>query len=173
MNKPRMLIVRGLPGSGKSTYIRNNYPGLFTLETDCFNCVGGQYHWTSDRSKEAIRLIANIRDEVLNSPNKSDLCLSGVFGRFSSLTDHIITAAIADYDIYIKTLTTQYETIHNVPEETMKMFRAHFLPEEELIKTIETIYTGKSLERFHFGDMPKINWAFHDEPDYNFENNRE
>ena len=76
MNRPRLLIVRGLPGAGKSTYVKNKYPGLFVLETDCFNCVGGQYHWTSNRSKEAIRLIANIRDEVLNSPNKSKIFLS-------------------------------------------------------------------------------------------------
>ena len=60
MNRPRLLIVRGLPGSGKSTYVRNNYPGLFTLETDCFNCVGGQYYWTPDRSKEAIKIIEDI-----------------------------------------------------------------------------------------------------------------
>lgn len=173
MNKPRLLIVRGLPGSGKSTYIRNNYPGLFTLETDCFNCVGGQYYWTSDRSKEAIRLIEDIRDSIFNSPNKSDFCISGVFGRFSTMNNHIIAASYADYDIYIKTLTTQYQTIHNVPEATMKMFRDNFLSEKKLIEIFNGLYTNKDLKRFHFGDMPKIDWAFHDEPDNNFEKNNE
>ncbi len=154
MPKPRMLIVRGLPGAGKSTYIRNNYPGLFTLETDCFNCVAGQYEWNVDRSKEAIRIIDTISIEIMSSSNTPDFAITGVFGRAISMMAHLERSCDYGYDVYIKTLTSQYPNIHNVPKETIQMFKDNFLTEEQLKETF------KSFKNVFYTDMPKINWKF-------------
>lgn len=157
MSRPRLLIVRGLPGAGKSTYVRKNYPGLFTLETDCFNCVAGQYDWNVDRSKEAIRIIDTISIEIMSSSNTPDFAISGVFGRPHSILGHIYRAEDYGYDVYIKTLTTQYPNIHNVPKETIQMFKDNFLTEEQLKETFKTF------QHIFYTDMPEINWKFRQE----------
>lgn len=169
----RLLIVRGLPGSGKSTYVRNNYTGLFTLETDQFNCVNGKYIWSLERSKEAINLIEKIRNMLIASENTPDFAILGVFARIKSFVPHIVYALDHNYEVYIKTLTTQYKTIHNVPEETMKMFKDHFVSEYDLKEMVNSIYDYRIRSKIHFDDMPKINWEFNGTPDSNFDNNKE
>ena len=79
------MIVRGFPGSGKSTYVMREYTGLMFFETDMFNIVNGQYVWTVDRSREAIRLINEFTTSIFNSPNRPDFALCGVFGTFKNI----------------------------------------------------------------------------------------
>ena len=160
MNRPRLLIVRGLPGSGKSTYVRNNYPGLFTLETDCFNCVGGQYYWTPNRSKEAIILIEDIVISVIHSPNTPDFSICGVFAEFKSFYDYINIAVVFGYDVYIKTLNTQYENIHNVPKEAIEIFKSKFITDKHIKCLLQEHFKENDLKHVYFDDMPHINWIF-------------
>ncbi len=157
MPKPRLLIVRGLPGAGKSTYVKDKYPGLFVLETDCFNCVSGQYYWNVDRSKEAIRIIESISTEIMSSKNTPDFAITGVFARSISLLGHIARAEEYGYEVYIKTLTSQYPNIHNVPKETIQMFKDNFLSEEQLKEHF------KIYQNVFYTEMPQINWLFKQE----------
>lgn len=169
MSNGRLLIVRGLPGSGKSTYVQNNYPGIFTLETDMFNMSNGQYRWTETRSKECIRLIREFLTDCMYSPNKPDICLTGVFGRLRSFHDYLLIATACNYNVYIVTLTSQYGNIHNVPKETINMFEKNFLPHDELMKFIkEDVYLCESVTD---SKMPSLKWTFDPELDKESTNN--
>jgi hypothetical protein len=172
----RMLIVRGLPGSGKSTYVHKNYPGLFLLETDMFNMTNGQYKWDRERSTKAIILIHDIVERVMKSTNDSDLAITGVFCKLSSINHYIYTALEHGYDVYIKTLTTDFGNIHNVPLDTMEMFRRNFVDEETLKEEINffvddlcdnSSYFREAVakSKVYLTDMPKLNWKFDSEPD--------
>jgi hypothetical protein len=152
----RLLIVRGLPGSGKSTYIKNNYHGIFTMETDMFNCNCGQYNWTLERSNNAINLIENIFRDVITRPNHPDICLTGVFGRPKTFIYYIANALQMQYQVYIKTITTQYQNIHNVPLDTLAKFKQYFATEYE-VKLYLASYNINNNDII-YGDMPKINW---------------
>jgi len=167
MSRGRLLIVRGLPGSGKSTYVHKNYPGLFTLETDMFNMVNGQYVWTRSRSIEAILLINKIVKTLMMSSNSPDFALTGVFCTFRSVIDHISNALEYDYDIYVKTLTTDYGNIHNVPSETIRLFKENFCSEplfnSYISNYIEHAAPPRSKSKVFFGDMPPLNWKCNSE----------
>ena len=151
------MIVRGFPGSGKSTYVMREYTGLMFFETDMFNIVDGQYVWTVDRSREAIRLINEFTTSIFNSPNRPDFALCGVFGTFKNIINHICNARDHGYEIYIKTLKTQFECVHNVPKEAIQRFHETFMEDDEIKKCLEQY--GFNV---HFGDMPKLNLKFND-----------
>ena len=128
------MIVRGFPGSGKSTYVMREYTGLMFFETDMFNIVDGQYVWSVDRSREAIRLISEFTTSIFNSPNRPDFALCGVFGTFKNIIKHICNAKDHGYEIYIKTLKTQFECVHNVPKEAIQRFHKTFMEDDEIKK---------------------------------------
>lgn len=153
-----LLVVRGIPGAGKSYYVQHNYNGILTFETDMFNLVDGKYCWNLERSQEAIRIIDSFVDTVINSPNKPDFCLCGVFGSIASFDNHIVKCYNKGYKIYIKTLKTQYKCIHDVPAGVVQKMREHFTPDEEVKKYFES----KNINIF-FNEMPDLDWKFREE----------
>jgi hypothetical protein len=134
------------------------------MESDMFNMSCGQYHWTVDRSKECFRLIKGFLNEIFKSPNSPDVCLTGIFGRLLSINEYIYLAALHnDYDVYIKTLTTQYGNIHNVPEVAIEAYKNHFVPHCELMKILKKDPLIK--DNIFDTDMPPLNWHFDEELD--------
>ena len=67
------------------------------------------------------------------------------------LQETIARALKYKYDVYIKTLTTQFKGIHAVPKEHFDAMKANFIPEKELKK----IYPSKDFPQVHFGLMGK------------------
>lgn len=47
------IIMRGLPGAGKSTWLKNNHPNILTCSADHFFEKEGQYHFDGSKLGEA------------------------------------------------------------------------------------------------------------------------
>ena len=54
-NKPRLQIIRGLPGSGKTSLAIDRYSHLLRIETDMFFMRKGKYTFTLDLNKKAVK----------------------------------------------------------------------------------------------------------------------
>ena len=149
-NRPRLQIIRGLPGSGKTTLALKMYPHLLRLETDMFFYSKGAYRFTMERNRTAVDWF---REEVMRLCGYDiDFVVTGVFAAHTERLEFVIEMAlIAGYDVYIKTLTTQFKGIHAVPEEHFNAMKATFLPEKELKK----MYPRKDFPQIHFGLMDK------------------
>ena len=53
----KVVIMRGIPGSGKSTYVLENYPKAIVCSADHYHITGdGLYNWTPERSEVAHEL---------------------------------------------------------------------------------------------------------------------
>ena len=145
---PRMQIIRGLPGSGKTTLALKRYSHLLRLETDMFFYSQSAYRFSESRNERAVLWFL---DEVETlCMNKVDFVATGVFAAHTERLKETIARAVRwHYDVYIKTLTTQYKGIHAVPEAHFNAMKEAFIPDKELRK----IY--RDVPNVHFGLMPK------------------
>ena len=89
MTKPILTIVRGLPGSGKTTYARKlaAETGAMLIEPDALLVRGGVYNYTPKRYKESIRMSLLIL--VRASQIEADMIYADVLPRISEVCDVI------------------------------------------------------------------------------------
>ena len=132
-SKPRLQIIRGLPGSGKTTLALQRYPHLMRIETDMFFSRQGKYIFTNKLNEEAVLWF---EDMVFNCAYaKMDFVVTGVFAANTERFDRVIrTARDFGYEIHVKTLANDYGNIHNVPKKTLDSMRAAFVNDIELAK---------------------------------------
>lgn len=132
MSKPRLQIIRGLPGSGKTTLAVKRYPHLMRVETDMFFTIGGEYVFTLARNRKAVRWFRDMVDKLCSA--KMDFVVTGVFAAHTERLDEVVLTALKHgYDIYIKTLTSDFGNTHNVPKSHLDSMRRDFAPNHELL----------------------------------------
>lgn len=147
MNSPRLQIIRGLPGSGKTTLAVKRYPHLLRLETDMYFTRGGKYTFTKQRNEEAVAWFQNT--VFFTTLDKMDFVVTGVFAAHTErLANCVYTALDRGYEVYIKTLKTNYGNIHNVPKAHIDAMKADFVSDRQLKKRFGIF------RRVHFGLMP-------------------
>lgn len=144
--RPRLQIIRGLPGSGKTTLALKNFSHLMRIETDMFFSRGGKYVFTLDLNKRAVKWF----NKTINNFAKTgmDFVVTGVFAAHTERLEKTIQAGLDNgYDVYVETLNTDFGNIHNVPQEHLDAMKAAFVSEREL----KSKYKGN--KRVHFGVM--------------------
>lgn len=145
--KPRLQIIRGLPGSGKTSLALDRYSHLMRIETDMFFTRRGKYVFTLELNKNAVKWFNKTVRDIAKTG--MDFVVTGVFAAHTErLANTISTGLDCGYDVYIKTLTKNYGNIHDVPEEHLKAMRNVFVSERKL----RQIYKSKEI---HFGLMPR------------------
>ena len=144
-----MQIIRGLPGAGKTTLALKEYPDIFRIEADMFFTRGGKYYFMTELVGESTKWFYDTIRLAVSSG--VDIVLTGVFpGHSTSRLPNVIAMALEnDYEVYIKTLLTDYGNTHGVPEKQLGMMKKAFVPEEVL----SSIYAEH--RQVHFGLMPR------------------
>lgn len=147
MNRPRLQIVRGLPGAGKSTFAVKNWPHLLRLEFDFFCMRGGLYAFGDKRNTEGQAWLAKLVEDTMIQG--LDFVLCGVFaGNSEHLVETVTTALKYEYDVWIKTLDGNFGNTHGVRQQDFDMMVADFLTDDQL----ELIWLDNL--RVQFGTMP-------------------
>lgn len=124
-----LYLIRGLPGSGKSTFARGMASALGAphFEADMYHMVDGVYMWSANKVAEAH---AWCQAETQNAmiAGYLDVIVSNTFTTEKELKPYLQLANMLGYRIVSLIVENRHgnESIHNVPEETMQKMQSRF-----------------------------------------------
>lgn len=132
---PRLVLIRGMPGSGKTTkamgYVNDGY---MHLEADQFFLVDGKYHFDADKLPEAHAWCLDQALEALGSGEF--VCVANVFATVEDIKPY--TELDVDYQVVEANYPGQ--SIHQVPPAKLRAMQSTWVPTDRLVETLK----GKS-----------------------------
>ena len=130
LNKKTLIIVRGVPGSGKSTfagklknYLEQHGHAGDAYESDSFFVKNGVYKFDPKLLYLAHKICY---DKVFNNLAKDGVDFSIVANTFilkSDVKKYREHAEELGYDVIIYRMTNKFKDVHEVPEETLNKMR--------------------------------------------------
>ena len=114
----KLILVRGVPGSGKSTFCAKALGGAFHVENDMFHVRDGEYRFDAKRQKDAVSWCMDTARCALAAG--MDVAVSNTFTkrRYVEAYRKIAEEAGAAFEVY--KMTGSFENEHRVPEEVKR-----------------------------------------------------
>jgi len=130
-NPPSQLILlRGLPGSGKSTFaqmLKSISQGeLLHYEADMYFMTNGMYNYKPELISEAHQWCLQATSNALM--NGLSVVVSNTFTRRMELQPYINIAERYKAQVTVLHVEGNYGSIHNVPDETLRKMAARWEP---------------------------------------------
>lgn len=131
MNKkqPVLYIVRGLPGSGKSTHARTLGVPHFEAD-DYFYDMEGEYRFNPSEIKFAHAQCQYNTQRAL--ANGSDVVVANTFTTIKEIRPYIDLAVKYGAKVVLHTCEGDYGSVHGVPEHTIGRMRDRFVPDRDV-----------------------------------------
>lgn len=120
----RLTLIRGLPGSGKSTFANRNFHGVLHLENDMFRMRCGEYKFDIGRQTDAGNWCFDTAKRALSAG--MDVVVSNTFTRLALIEPYRSLADEAGAEFSVYRMTGDHGSVHNVPEEVVEGMRSVF-----------------------------------------------
>ena len=116
-----LRLMRGAPGSSKSTSAKKMFPGTLLLENDMFLISNDQYKWSKDRVRAGIDLCTKMTRMALE--NGSDVVVANTFTkkRFIDAYENIALNYGAKFEVY--RCTGNYQNVHGLNSKMVQSFK--------------------------------------------------
>lgn len=136
MTTKKLYIIRGAPGSGKSTkakaLIAENL-NLLHYEADMFFEKDGPYKFNPGKIKDAHQWCQKWVEKALKEGNS--VIVSNTFTKLWEMIPYIEMARNSGASVVVFTMKGEYQNVHGVPEEKVKEMRERFdsysIPEKD------------------------------------------
>lgn len=123
-----LVLIRGLPGSGKTTEalkILKEFNIKHHYEADMyFTDENGNYNYDASKIKEAHEWCLMKTKQAIE--NGEDVVVSNTFTRKWEMEKYVQIAKENNTPFYILTATGNFKNIHGVPQETIEKMRQRF-----------------------------------------------
>lgn len=120
-----LILIRGLPGSGKSTTAKSFSDDFVHLETDMFwYDINRNYNFDISRIKEAHEWCQRVTREYLELGN--DVVVSNTFTTKKELKPYFDLAKCFNIVPQVILCQNQFQNVHNVPQEALDRMKARF-----------------------------------------------
>jgi predicted kinase len=136
MIMPRLIIVRGAPGSGKSTFVKSYIQYLEPqksyahFEADMYFEIKGEYlfnpsllknahNWCKEQTEKSMK---NLVDCVF---------VSNTFTKHWEMQAYLNLAKKYNYEVNVYYLKSSYQNVHGVPEEVVQRMISQYEPYED------------------------------------------
>lgn len=122
----KVVIMRGIPGAGKSSYIKNNLPDAFVCSADHFFMMNNEYQFVPEMLPRAHgRCLQKFTHELLNWAQYNLVVVDNTNICVVEIAPYAALAIAYGYELEIITLDVLLEVAvsrqtHNVPENIVK-----------------------------------------------------
>ena len=122
----KLCIIRGLPGSGKSTYAEklSKKFNVKHFENDAYLMKDDKYNWTPESAKLAAKQC--FFDTVSELKAGKDAIVSNVFVTKKAIDRYVNAAKQLGCQILVIRMTNDFGNIHNVPDKTLQSMKTQF-----------------------------------------------
>lgn len=123
----KLIIIRGLPGAGKTTLAKKmieNNPSFLHFEADMYFEEDGVYKFVASKIGKAHEWCQNSTKTALQHGKTA--VVSNTFTTRWEVEPYLLMAERLGIPYEIITLTDNYGSIHNVPQETINKMQARF-----------------------------------------------
>lgn len=127
-----LTIIRGLPGSGKSTYAKKNFNCLI-LENDMFHMHDGVYDYSKDDMPFAINWCISMCEQALL--RNMDVVVCNTFTKRIFVENYKKMAERYGANFSVIRMANDFGNIHNVPLSVLESMKNNFddYPNEKVI----------------------------------------
>jgi len=126
-----LFLIRGLPGSGKSTYAKSLKKGMdcmcIHVEADMFfTDVSGNYNYNPEKVVEAHEWCQRVCMDALNIG--AAVIVANTFTRIREMQPYMDMATDLGIPYAIVHVIGNFQNIHGVPEEVIEKMRERWEP---------------------------------------------
>ena len=126
MKKIKLMIIRGLPGQGKSTLAKeiSEKDGVAHFENDMYFMKNGKYEFDQRKAKDAADWCFN---SVMKTLKDGKSCIvSNVFVSKKSIDRYVDAAKKLGAEVAVFRMTKQFKNVHEVPEDVFNSMKRYF-----------------------------------------------
>ena len=127
----KLVIVRGCPGTGKSTFVKEAFPNILHLENDMFHYHNGSYLFNQRKQNSAIEWCIDMT--MLSLKRGMDVVVSNTFTKKAFVDSYKKIADLFGSKFEVYRMMGNFENIHDVPKMVLENMKNNFedYPEEK------------------------------------------
>lgn len=134
MNK-YLILLRGLPGAGKSSFANTMYPSFLVCEADKYfvDKDTGEYKWDGSKLHEAHEWCYNLvetymKDNQIKEQYYTEICVSNTLTTENEVNKYKELGEKYGYIVISLIVENRHgnKSVHNVPEASIEKMRKRF-----------------------------------------------